>query len=178
MFLSTECFLLNVECFSCGLEVRFVCLWQETRIRNRIWSALKLMRIRNTDILMAIVFGWDSEPEWFERSDPDPKTQHWSVLYCTVLYCTVLYCTVLYCTVPRWNSWATFFEEVSGHKLESSQTRVFVHSTKCYTWIDLSFRVSRIFLWGFLETREKYCFFNSPVEGSVNSMEQKTQLFC
>jgi len=55
-------------------------------------------------------------------------------------------------TYLRWNSWTTFSVEASGDKLESSQTRVFVwFSTivypfyESYSWIDLSFLVSRIF---------------------------------
>jgi hypothetical protein len=48
----------------------------------------------------------------------------------------------------RWNSLTSFLVEVSGHKLESSQTRVFVwistltvffRSTDCYSWKESSF---------------------------------------
>ncbi len=68
----------------------------------------------------------------------------------------------------RWNSWTAFLVKVSGHKLESSQTRVFVWflpslflSTKCFSWLDSSFLVSRIFC-------------NPLVEGTVKSMEQES----
>ncbi len=54
-------------------------------------------------------------------------------------------------SILRSNPWMAVLAEVSGHKLESSQTRVFVWfstvffcSTKC-SWIDSSFFVSRIF---------------------------------
>jgi hypothetical protein len=52
----------------------------------------------------------------------------------------------------RWNSLTAFLVEVSGYKLKSSLTQVFVwfstliiRSTKCYSWIDSSFLVWRIF---------------------------------
>ncbi len=54
----------------------------------------------------------------------------------------------------RWNSWTAFLVEVSGHVLESSQTRVLSRfppsffrciQIKCASKIDLSFLVSRFF---------------------------------
>ncbi len=61
-------------------------------------------------------------------------------------------------TDQRWNSWAAALVEVSGNKLESSQTRVFVWflpslfcSTNCYSWKALSFLVLRIFLYAVLK---------------------------
>ncbi len=68
--------------------------------------------------------------------DFDPKVIHGSAIGCEpLIYCfieKVLIVRVeggLICfadPLQRWNSWTAFFIEVSGHKLESSQTRVFV----------------------------------------------------
>ncbi len=44
----------------------------------------------------------------------------------------------------KWNSWTPFLAEVSGPELVSSLPS-FLCSTKCYSWIDSSFLVSRIF---------------------------------
>ncbi len=56
--------------------------------------------------------------------------------------------------------------EISRHKLESSQTRVFVwFFSKCYSRIYSSFLVSRIFLRIFLKPEQSLVFFlNPPVE--------------
>ncbi len=58
----------------------------------------------------------------------------------------------------RWNSLTVLFVEVFGHKLESSQTRVFVGfstlillSTKCFSQTDSSVLDSQIFLNVFLK---------------------------
>ncbi len=65
----------------------------------------------------------------------------------------------------RWISWRAFLVEVSGHKLESFQTRVFAGflpffcSIICYLWKDLSYLVSRIFCVRILKSREGYGFF-------------------
>ncbi len=57
--------------------------------------------------------------------------------------------------IPRWNSWAAYLAEVSGHKLEflSGFLRSFFHSTEFCSWIDSGFLVSRIFY-----TRVEYDF--------------------
>ncbi len=78
-----------------------------------------------------------------------------------------------------WNSGIAFWVEVSGHKLESSKTRVFVwfstlvfHSTKCYSWIGLSFLslVSWIF---FMDTKNQ-----SRVWFSVKSVGRRDCVQC
>jgi hypothetical protein len=76
--------------------------------------------------------------------------------------------------------------EFSGHKLESSQTLVFDwFSTlifplyKMHFMNRLEFSCFADFLKGILKHGEEYCFLsNPPVEGTVNSMEQKTRVFC
>jgi hypothetical protein len=85
--------------------------------------------------------------------------------------------------VPRWNSWTPCFVEVSGHKLEASQTGVFVwFSTLILTFYKMLFMnrlefccfAKKIFVRIF-KTRKEYGFLKNPsVEGTVNSMEQKT----
>jgi hypothetical protein len=77
-----------------------------------------------------------------------------------------------------------FLVEVSGHKLESSQTRVFVwFSTLIFSFYKMLF-MNRIelscfadFSKGFLKPEKSMGFFKMPVEGTVNSMEQKTLVF-
>ncbi len=75
--------------------------------------------------------------------------------------------------------------EVSGHKLKSSHTRFvwfstpIFRSTKFYFRIDTSFSCFADFFVRIFKTREEYGFLlNPPVEGTVNSMEQKTLVFC
>ncbi len=89
-------------------------------------SALKLLRIRNTwHFISQVCFGGDFEPEWCERSDPDPNPnqQHWSVrsvLFCTVLYLycrsecclphsMLVYCWVVYGADESWLLWLLCF---------------------------------------------------------------------
>jgi hypothetical protein len=76
-----------------------------------------------------------------------------------------------------------FLVEVSGHKLESSQIRVFVcFSNLIFPFYKMLFMnilefflVSRIFCKDFKRVSEEYGFLkNPPVEKTVNSMEQKT----
>ncbi len=79
--------------------------------------------------------------------------------------------------IQRWNYLTEVLVEVSRHKLESSQTRVFVRfstlvfcSKKCYSWIDSSFLVSRIFLYGVLN--QEYGF-KARVWFSVKSASRR-----
>jgi hypothetical protein len=73
---------------------------------------------------------------------------------------------------------------VSGHKIESSQTRVFVwFSTQVFLFYKMLFMNSSSFfvrgfsVWSF-KTRVEYNFMeNPPVGETVNSMEQKTRAF-
>ncbi len=51
----------------------------------------------------------------------------------------------------------------------------FIRFAKCYSCIDLSFPVLQIFVLRIFETREEYGY-NSSVEGTVNTMEQKIQV--
>ncbi len=97
----------------------------------------------------------------------------------------VMLCSAVQCiSFLRWNSWTAFLVEVTGHKLESSQTWDFV----CFsTLIFLFYRLI------FLNRLEFSCFadffgrvikyrvkslVSPPVEGTVNCLEQKTRLFC
>jgi hypothetical protein len=67
-----------------------------------------------------------------------------------------------------------FLVEVSGHKLESCQTPVFVWFS---TFLFLFYKKcnTQVFLFrGFLKPEKSGFLSNPPVEGTVNSMEQKT----
>jgi hypothetical protein len=75
-----------------------------------------------------------------------------------------------------------FLVKVSGHRLESSQTRVFVRfSTLIFAFYKMLFmnRLKFSYFSDFFQTREEYGNLeNSLVEGTVNSMEQRTRVFC
>ncbi len=82
----------------------------------------------------------------------------------------------------RSNSWTAFFVEVSGHKLESSQTRVFYPHFPFYKILfmnRLEFPCFTDFFVCIFKTRAEYGFLqNPPEEGTENSIEQKTRVFC
>ncbi len=89
-------------------------------------------------------------------------------------------------SVLRWNSWTAFLVKVSGHKLESSHTRIFVwFSTLIFPFYIMLF-MNRLELSCFaglfariIKTRDVYGFLsNQSVEGTVYSMQQKTRVFC
>jgi hypothetical protein len=79
-----------------------------------------------------------------------------------------------------------FLVKVSGHRLESSQTRVFVRfSTLIFAFYKMLF-MNRLVFWfhgfffvGTMKTRIEQGFLkNPPVDGTVNSMKQRTRVFC
>ncbi len=85
----------------------------------------------------------------------------------------------------RWNSWTAFLVEVSGHKLESSQSWVFVwFSTLIFLFykmlvmnrLDFSC-FAGLFVKIFFRNEYGYLLYPS-VKGTVISMEQKTRVFC
>ncbi len=91
-------------------------------------------------------------------------------------------CQHFYTIVHRWNSWMDIFL-LRFLGINSSLLRVeflsafvlsFCLSTKFYSWIDLSFVVSRFFMHFKNQSRVRF----SVESGTVNSMEQKTRVFC
>ncbi len=75
---------------------------------------------------------------------------------------------------------------ISGHKLKSSESDVFVwFFTLIFPFYKMSF-MNRLDISCFVDffvrifkIREEYGFLkNPPAEGTVNSMEQKTRVFC
>ncbi len=86
------------------------------------------------------------------------------------------------------NSWTACILEVSRHKLESSGTRAFVWYSGFLPPIFPFYKVlftkrPRVFLfWGFLtgifKTIVEPVFFKSASRKTVNSIEQKTRVFC
>ncbi len=75
-----------------------------------------------------------------------------------------------------------FLVEVSGHRLESEKTRVFVwFSTLIFAFCKMLFmnRLKFSYFSDFFQTREEYGNRENPlVEGTVNSMKQTTRVFC
>jgi hypothetical protein len=83
--------------------------------------------------------------------------------------------------VQRWNSKTAFLVRVSGHKLKSNQTRVFVwFSNLVFPFYKMLFmyrlKFSCLAFFYRFKTRVLYGFLS--VEGTVNSMEQKTRVLC
>ncbi len=83
------------------------------------------------------------------------------------------------------NSWTAFLVKVSGHKLKSSQTQVFVwFSTlvfpfykKGYSWLNSSFLVSRTFLDGFLKSEKGRVFWKDRQQKGLIAWSNRPESF-